>query len=141
MEKMLALRSLYRSLCSRSYRIAAVNHQLLQCRSPLSKGLGQTRFYSENASHCLWNELPDVVISDVKDALSKNTDDKADKEVVANIFHAAEAVVEFRDMVMNLKMELDGIVGMSGEEDPEKFTEEGTKVITRQEYSYIEKYK
>ncbi|KAL5558891.1 hypothetical protein UlMin_035102 [Ulmus minor] len=161
MEKMLALRSVYRSLCFRSYRIAAVNHQLLryysadrtlsnlsapptsstsryglassECRSPLSKGLGQTRFYSEDASHlpvitdpelhrafkdllaASWNELPDVVISDVKAALSKNTDDKAGKEVVANIFRAAKAVVEFGDMVMNLKMELDDIVGMSGE--------------------------
>ena len=47
--------------------------------------------------------------------MSKNTDDKAGKEVVANVFRAAEAVVEFGDMVMNLKMELDDIVGMSGE--------------------------
>ncbi|KAL5574635.1 hypothetical protein UlMin_016334, partial [Ulmus minor] len=62
-----------------------------------------------------WNELLDVVISDVKAALSKNTDDEAGKEVVANVFHAAEVVVEFGDMVMNLKMELDDIVGMSGE--------------------------
>lgn len=30
MEKMLALRSLCRSVCSRSYRMAAVNHQLLR---------------------------------------------------------------------------------------------------------------
>ena len=63
----------------------------------------------------IWNQLPNVVISDVKAALSKNCDDKAGKEVLANIFHAAEAVVEFGDMVMNLKMELDDIVGMSGE--------------------------
>ncbi|KAL5548151.1 hypothetical protein UlMin_003382 [Ulmus minor] len=127
MEKMLALISLYHSLCSRSYRIYSADRTLFnlsalptsstshysltssECRSPLSKGLGLTRFYSED------NELPDVVINDVKAALSKNTDDKVDKEVVANIFHAAEVVVEFCDMVMNLKMELDDIVGMSGE--------------------------
>ncbi|KAL5573893.1 hypothetical protein UlMin_023490 [Ulmus minor] len=148
MEKMLALRSLYRSLCSRSYQITTVNHQMLRyysgdptlsstsyyylpftlcnsattkCKSPLSKGLGQTIFFNEDASHlpiitdpelhraskdllaASWNELPDVVISD------------AGKEVVANVFHSAEVFVEFGDMVMNLMMELDDIVGMSGE--------------------------
>ncbi|KAL5573991.1 hypothetical protein UlMin_023588, partial [Ulmus minor] len=155
MEKMLALISLYRSLYSRSYRIVAVDHQLLHYYSAnrtlfnlsapptsstsryslASSGTfsSSTRFYSEDASHLpvitdpelhrafkdllatSWNELPNVVISDVKAALSKNTHDKAGKEVVANFFHAAEAVVEFGDMVMNLKMELDDIVGMSGE--------------------------
>ncbi|KAL5571031.1 hypothetical protein UlMin_020628 [Ulmus minor] len=157
MEKVLALRSLYRLLCSRSYQIAAVNHQLLRYFSadrtlfnlsapPTSStshyNLASSGTFSSSvwlkihSFRCIpllvitdpelhrafkdllaasWNELPDVVISDVKAALSKKTDDKVDKEVVANIFHAAEAVVEFRDMVMNLKMELDDIVGMSGE--------------------------
>ncbi|KAF3446680.1 hypothetical protein FNV43_RR11860 [Rhamnella rubrinervis] len=157
MEKMLALRSLYRSVCSRSYRVAAVNHQLLRhCyatrslssppssttsptvassdyRSPFSMGLGSRRFYSEDVTHlpaiedpqlervfkdlmaASWDNLPDSVIQDAKAALSKNTDDKVGKEVVANVFRAAAAVEEFSGMLINLKMELDDSIGMSGE--------------------------
>ena len=96
-------------------------------------GLGSTRSYSEDVAHLPaitdpdlhkafknlmaagWNDLPNSLISEVKSALSKNSDDKAGKEVVANVFRAAEAIEEFGAIVMNLKMELDDAVGASGE--------------------------
>lgn len=96
-------------------------------------GLGSRRFYSEDHVHTpviadpqlerafkelmatSWDSLPDHVIHDAKAALSKNTDEKAGKEVVENVFRAAEAVEEFSGMLLNLKMELDDIIGMSGE--------------------------
>lgn len=62
-----------------------------------------------------WDELPDSVVYDVKEALSKNTDDKAGKEVVANVFRAAEAVEEFGGIIVTLRMEIDDSVGLSGE--------------------------
>ncbi|PON39589.1 Succinate dehydrogenase subunit 5, mitochondrial [Parasponia andersonii] len=81
MEKMMgvSLRSVYRSVWCRSYRMGTVNHQILRhyyagrtffnfsipptsmasrhafassdCRSPLSMGLGSTRSYSEDVTH------------------------------------------------------------------------------------------
>ncbi|XP_040997233.1 succinate dehydrogenase subunit 5, mitochondrial [Juglans microcarpa x Juglans regia] len=161
MDKTLVLRSLYRSLCSRSYHVAAVSHSFLRhqhqtsrslfnlsspslsgspnrplsgCLSSLSMGIGSKRFYSEDVSHMpvvkdpklynafkdlmanSWDELPSHVIHDVKAALSKSTDDTTGKEVVANVFRAAEAVEEFGDILVNLKMEIDDSIGMSGED-------------------------
>ena len=107
--------------------------QIVDYRSPFSMGLGRRRFYSEDITHlpaiedpqlqrvfkdlmaASWDNLPDSVIHDAKAALSKNTDDKAGKEVVANVFRAAEAVEEFSGMLINMKMELDDSIGMSGE--------------------------
>lgn len=104
-----------------------------ECRSPLSMGLGSMRFYSEDVTHMpnikdpvlynafkdlmavSWSELPDSVISDVKNALSKNTDDKAGKEAVENVFRAAEAIEEFGGILVSLKLEFDDSIGMSGE--------------------------
>ena len=62
-----------------------------------------------------WSELPDAVIHDAKEVLSKNTDDKAGKDIVTNVFQAAEAVEEFGGMLVSLKMEIDDSVGLSGE--------------------------
>lgn len=63
-----------------------------------------------------WNELPDAVISDAKNALSKSTDDKAGQEALANVFRAAEAVEEFIGILTSLKMEIDDAIGLSGED-------------------------
>ncbi|XP_009367369.1 succinate dehydrogenase subunit 5, mitochondrial [Pyrus x bretschneideri] len=163
MAKMIALRSLYRSVSSRSYRVAAANQQLLRhsqllhssaaaartlfnasspvakdlssddYKSPFSRGLGSRKFYSDDVSHlpaikdpallnvfkdllaASWDELPNSVVHEAKAALSQNTDDQTGKEVVTNVFRAAEAVEEFGGMITNLKMELDDSVGMSGE--------------------------
>lgn len=62
-----------------------------------------------------WDELPPAVIEDVKKALAKNSEEKNAQEVLKNVFRAAEAVEEFGDIIMNLKMEMDDLVGMSGE--------------------------
>ncbi|KAM2273599.1 hypothetical protein ACFX1S_043516 [Malus domestica] len=163
MEKMIALRSLYRSLSCRSYRLAAANQKLLRnsqpihssaaaaralfnssspiakdfssddCKFPFSRGLGSRKFYSDDVSHlpaikdpallnvfkdllaASWDHLPEIVIHDAKAALSENTDDQTGKEVVTNVFRAAEAVEEFGGMITNLKMELDDSIGASGE--------------------------
>ncbi|XP_019458925.1 PREDICTED: succinate dehydrogenase subunit 5, mitochondrial-like [Lupinus angustifolius] len=153
MEKMFALRSLYRSLSFRSYHfiapavtnrfttptvshISSYHHIPLpsECRSSVSTSLGSMRFYSEDVSHKpdindpqllnafkdliaeSWDEIPDSVVYDVKEALSKNTEDKAGNEIVANVFRAAEAVEEFSGIITTLRMTIDDSVGMSGED-------------------------
>lgn len=96
-------------------------------------GLGSMRYYSEDVTHMPdikdpelltafkdlmaenWSELPDALVSDVKQALSKSTDDKAGKEVVANVFRAAVAVEEFGGILVTFKMEIDDSIGVSGE--------------------------
>lgn len=95
--------------------------------------LGGARFFSEDVSHMPeikdpeikrafmdlmatnWDELPPSVVEDVKNSLSKNSEDKNAQEVLKNVFRAAEAVEEFGDIIMSLKMEMDDLVGMSGE--------------------------
>lgn len=96
-------------------------------------GLGSMRLYSEDVTHMPnindpqlynafkdlmaqnWSELPDSLVNDVKNALSKSTDDKVGKEVVENVFRAAEAVEEFGGILISLKMEIDDSIGLSGE--------------------------
>ncbi|KAK7383117.1 hypothetical protein VNO78_28786 [Psophocarpus tetragonolobus] len=107
---------------------------LSEYRSPFSMGVGGMRFYSEDVTHMpnikdpslynafkdlmaeSWSELPDSVVYNVKNALSKNTDDKAGKEAVENVFRAAEAVEEFGGILVSLKMEIDDSIGLSGED-------------------------
>jgi len=105
-------------------------------------GIGSKRFFSEDVTHlpdfkdpeihfvfkdlmaASWDELPDTLIHDVKKALSKKTDDKAGQEVVAIVFRAAEAAVEFGGILVSLRMEIDDSMGLSGENVkplPEKF--------------------
>ncbi|KAK9096894.1 hypothetical protein Sjap_022391 [Stephania japonica] len=62
-----------------------------------------------------WDELPNAVISDVKKALAKNTEDKAGQEALANLFRAAEAAEEFGGILVSLRMAIDDSVGLSGE--------------------------
>ncbi|XP_047156453.1 succinate dehydrogenase subunit 5, mitochondrial [Vigna umbellata] len=153
MEKMMRLRSLFRSMSLRSYHaFSSTNHILRstsllspspnpfpspsssECRSPFSMGLGSMRFFSEDVTHLPnikdpelynvfkdllavnWSELPDSVVSNVKNVLSRNTDDKAGKEVVENVFRAAQAVEEFGGILVSLKLELDDSIGVSGED-------------------------
>uniref|UniRef100_A0A2N9I4V7 Succinate dehydrogenase subunit 5, mitochondrial n=1 Tax=Fagus sylvatica TaxID=28930 RepID=A0A2N9I4V7_FAGSY len=163
MDKKLIMRSLYRSLCSRSYQAAAVSHSLLlqhhhhlasrtlfnlsspspssfpnrllsDCMSPLSMGIGSKRLYSEDVTHlpairdpdlqiafkdlmaASWDNLEDTLIHDVKAALSKTTDDTTGKEIVENVFRAAEASEEFCGILVSLKMEIDDSIGLSGED-------------------------
>lgn len=62
-----------------------------------------------------WDELPDAVIHDANKALSKNTEDKAGQEILANVLRAAEAVEEFTGKLVSLRMEIDDALGLSGE--------------------------
>lgn len=62
-----------------------------------------------------WDKLPEPVIYEAKTALSGSTDDKAGKEIVENVFRAAVAAEEFGDILINLKMEIDDSIGLSGE--------------------------
>ncbi|KAK0572360.1 hypothetical protein LWI29_030416 [Acer saccharum] len=102
-------------------------------RSSLAMGIGSTRSFSEDVSHMPvmkdseihrifkdllavnWDELPNRVIHDAEQALSKNTDDKDGQEVLKNVFRAAEAVEEFSGMITQIKMEMDDSIGISGE--------------------------
>ncbi|CAN1163841.1 Succinate dehydrogenase subunit 5, mitochondrial [Linum perenne] len=63
-----------------------------------------------------WDELDVTTVHDVKNALSKSSDDKPGQEVLKNVFRASQAVEEFGGMIMILKMELDDSIGMSGED-------------------------
>jgi len=62
-----------------------------------------------------WGELPEGLISEALEVLSKPTDDSSAKEVLKNVLRAAEAVEEFTGTLETLKMALDDCVGLSGE--------------------------
>ncbi|GAB4854985.1 membrane anchor in succinate dehydrogenase complex [Ancistrocladus abbreviatus] len=113
---------------------SAIVSSSLDCRSPLAMGIGSTRSFSDDITHfpdmedpeiknvfkdfmaADWDELPEPLIHDAQKALTKNTDDQAGKEALANVFRAAEAVEEFTGILVSLKMELDDSVGLSGED-------------------------
>ncbi|CAN1273958.1 Succinate dehydrogenase subunit 5, mitochondrial, partial [Linum perenne] len=103
----------------------------LGSQSPLAIGIGSTRSFSVDVAHlpeikdtdvlcafkdlmaASWDERDATVVHDVKNALTKNSDDKAGQEILKNVFRASEAVEEFGGMVMTLKMELDDSIGMN----------------------------
>ncbi|XP_071733268.1 succinate dehydrogenase subunit 5, mitochondrial-like [Rutidosis leptorrhynchoides] len=103
-------------------------------RSPFAMGIGSTRCFSDGLTHLPdikdndiknafkelmavnWAELPDTVVNKTKRALSRNTEDKASQEALANLLRAAEAVEEFSGFLVSLKMEIDDSVGLSGED-------------------------
>ncbi|KAH9301113.1 hypothetical protein KI387_012696, partial [Taxus chinensis] len=62
-----------------------------------------------------WGELHDSLKANVLDALSKETDDKAGQEALANAWRAAEAVEHFSGVLESLRMEIDEISGSTGE--------------------------
>ncbi|XP_058097074.1 succinate dehydrogenase subunit 5, mitochondrial [Magnolia sinica] len=100
---------------------------------PIATGIGSRRLFSVDVSPlpvitdpdvkgafkdlmaASWDELPDTVTHDAKAALSKNTEDKAGQEALANVFRAAEAVEQFAGVLVSLRMELDDSIGLSGE--------------------------
>ncbi|XP_071686727.1 succinate dehydrogenase subunit 5, mitochondrial-like [Rutidosis leptorrhynchoides] len=154
MEKLVMMRSLYRSISRRSFSsistaaaVSTAAHQSLRrgihCsasslisnnRSPFAMRIGSARCFSDGLTHLPdikdgdiknafkelmavnWAELPDTVVNKTKRALSRNTEDKASQEALANLLRAAEAVEEFSGFLVTLKMEIDDSVGMSGED-------------------------
>ncbi|KAK9050327.1 hypothetical protein SSX86_030704 [Deinandra increscens subsp. villosa] len=154
MEKLMMMRSVYRSISRRSLGFIAPAAEISsrQCTrrgihhfhhppasmlsnnlSPFTMGIGNTRYFSGGLTHLPdikdgdiklafkelmavnWDELPETVVNKTKRALSKNTEDKASQEALANLLRAAEAVEEFSGFLVTLKMEIDDSVGMSGE--------------------------
>ncbi|CAI0404870.1 unnamed protein product [Linum tenue] len=119
---------------------------LLGSRSHLAISIGSKRSYSEDVAHlpeikdpdvlcafkdlmtASWDELDATVVHDVKNALSKNTNDKSGQEILKNIFRSSKAVEEFSGMVISLKMELDDSIGMTGE-DVQPLTDDYAKGI------------
>ncbi|CAN6453151.1 unnamed protein product [Victoria cruziana] len=110
-----------------------VPRPVFESRLPFAMGLGGARLYSSDISQLPqvtdpsvlqpfkdlmatnWDELPDAVVHDAKNALSKASDDKQGQEALANVFRAAEAVEQFSGTLVSLRMELDDISGVSGE--------------------------
>ncbi|KAL6610779.1 hypothetical protein ACP70R_040748 [Stipagrostis hirtigluma subsp. patula] len=62
-----------------------------------------------------WNELPDSLVEEAKKAVSKATDDKTGQEALKNVFRAAEACEEFSGVLVTLRMALDDLCGLTGE--------------------------
>ncbi|KAM0917572.1 hypothetical protein ACQ4PT_009403 [Festuca glaucescens] len=62
-----------------------------------------------------WNELPGSLVEEAKKAVSKATDDKAGLEALENVFRAAEACEEFSGVLVTLRMALDDLCGLTGE--------------------------
>ncbi|XP_042387850.1 succinate dehydrogenase subunit 5, mitochondrial-like [Zingiber officinale] len=62
-----------------------------------------------------WDAKPETVVNETKMALSKATEDKAAQEVLANVFCAAEASLEFSGVLVSLRMALDDLCGLNGE--------------------------
>ncbi|KAL6580034.1 membrane anchor in succinate dehydrogenase complex [Orobanche minor] len=116
------------------------------CPLPFAIRLGNTRFFSEDVSHMPvikdpeierafkdlmatnWDELSPSIVHSVKNALSKNTEVKAAQDVLRNVFRAAEAAEEFSGIIISLKMELDDVIGLSGE-NVKPLTEEYSKAL------------
>ncbi|XP_031499125.1 succinate dehydrogenase subunit 5, mitochondrial [Nymphaea colorata] len=110
-----------------------VSRGISESRLPFAMGLGSTRLYSSDISQlpqitdsdvlqpfkdlmaASWDELPDAVVHDAKNALAKASNDKQGQEALANVFRAAEAVEQFGGTLVSLRMELDDISGVSGE--------------------------
>ncbi|KAI0505094.1 hypothetical protein KFK09_016051 [Dendrobium nobile] len=62
-----------------------------------------------------WDEIPDSVVNETNKSLSKTTDDTSGKEALANVFRAAVASVEFGSTLVSLRMALDDLAGLTGE--------------------------
>ncbi|KAL5215192.1 hypothetical protein ABZP36_004344 [Zizania latifolia] len=62
-----------------------------------------------------WGELPDSLVVEAKKATSKATDDTTGQEALKNVFCAAEACEEFGGVLVTLRMSLDDLCGLTGE--------------------------
>ncbi|XP_047068130.1 succinate dehydrogenase subunit 5, mitochondrial-like [Lolium rigidum] len=62
-----------------------------------------------------WNQLPHSLVEEAKKAVSKATDDVAGQEALRNVFCAAEACEEFSGVLVTLRMALDDLCGLTGE--------------------------
>lgn len=127
------LRSQTFSTLSRCFTAPLSKPTFSGCRSSFGMAIGSICTFSVDVSHypgikdpeiervfkdfmaADWGEVPDGLISEALEVLSKPTDDSSGKEVLKNVFRAAEAVEEFTGTLETLKMALDDCVGLSGE--------------------------
>ncbi|KAJ6832808.1 succinate dehydrogenase subunit 5, mitochondrial-like [Iris pallida] len=89
-----------------------------------------------------WDEIPDSLVNETKKALSKSTDDKAGQEALANIFRAAEASVEFGAVLVSLRMALDDLCGVTGENVARlpEYLEDAIKAAYKRYMTYLESF-
>ncbi|KAL5663313.1 hypothetical protein ACJX0J_023421, partial [Zea mays] len=118
------------------------------------------RFYSSNEKHlpaisdpeiesafkdllaASWNELPDSLVAEAKKAASKATDDSAGQEALKNVFRAAEACEEFSGTLVTLRMALDDLCGLTGENvgPLPGYIEDAVKAAYNRYMTYLESF-
>ncbi|CAM0912589.1 unnamed protein product [Alopecurus aequalis] len=89
-----------------------------------------------------WNELPGSLVEEAKKAVSMATDDKAGQEVLENVFRAAEACEEFGGVLVTLRMALDDLCGLTGENvgPLPGYIEEAVKSAYSRYMTYLESF-
>lgn len=130
----LSSRSFFSLSPSSSSSTTPFNHNLFPgCKSPFGLAIGSIRTFSQDVAPLPdikdseikavfkdfmaadWGDLPNSLIQKASKVLSKDSDDNAGKEAFKNVFRAAEASEEFIGTLENLKMAIDDLVGLSGE--------------------------
>ncbi|KAJ8479082.1 hypothetical protein OPV22_022809 [Ensete ventricosum] len=89
-----------------------------------------------------WDEIPDSVTHNTKKSLSKATGDKTGQEALANAFRAAEASAEFSGILVSLRMALDDLSGISGENVGQlpEYLEDGIKTAYKRYITYLDSF-
>ncbi|CAD5185498.1 unnamed protein product [Musa acuminata subsp. malaccensis] len=89
-----------------------------------------------------WDEIPDSVTHNTKKTLSKATGDETGQEALANAFRAAEASVEFSGILVSLRMALDDLGGISGENVGQlpEYLEDGIKTAYKRYITYLDSF-
>ncbi|KAL5683485.1 hypothetical protein ACJX0J_009870, partial [Zea mays] len=89
-----------------------------------------------------WNELPDSLVAEAKKAVSKATDDNAGQEALKNVFGAAEACEEFSGTLVTLRMALDDLCGLTGENvgPLPGYIEDAVKAAYNRYMTYLESF-
>uniref|UniRef100_A0A453QJ53 Succinate dehydrogenase subunit 5, mitochondrial n=2 Tax=Aegilops tauschii subsp. strangulata TaxID=200361 RepID=A0A453QJ53_AEGTS len=89
-----------------------------------------------------WNELPGSLVEEAKKAVSMATDDKAGQEALENVFRAAEACEEFSGVLVTLRMALDDLCGLTGENvgPLPGYLEEAVKSAYSRYMTYLESF-
>ncbi|KAG8081955.1 hypothetical protein GUJ93_ZPchr0014g47138 [Zizania palustris] len=89
-----------------------------------------------------WAELPDSLVQEAKKAVSKATDDTAGQEALKNVFCAAEACEEFGGVLVTLRMALDDLCGLTGENvgPLPGYIEDAVKSAYNRHMAYLESF-
>ncbi|KAM3367393.1 hypothetical protein ACQJBY_016163 [Aegilops geniculata] len=89
-----------------------------------------------------WSELPHSLVEEAKKAVSKSTDDAAGQEALKNVFRAAEACEEFGGVLVTLRMALDDLCGLTGENvgPLPSYVEDAVKSTYNRYMSYLESF-